>query len=62
MVQAGIDHAEDYFESQKFIGHCNLLRLHAKFVLSLFKRCWRIEKSGVVWEFTPPLPEDDDAY
>lgn len=61
IVQAGVDHDEDYFIRKQFYYHCYLLKMHQKFVLSLIKRAWRIEKSGVVWEYTPPLIEDDDV-
>ena len=61
VVQAGIDHDEEYLSRGIFENHCRLLNIHVKFVLSLIKRAWRIEKSGVVWEFTPPLLEDDDV-
>ena len=58
LVQAGIEHDLPYFAHDNFEKHCYLLKLHKKFVLSLFKRCWRIEQSGVVWEATPTLEED----
>lgn len=61
IVQAGIDHDETYFIGKQFYYHCYLLKLHQNFVLSLFKRAWRIEKSGVLWEFTPPLLEDSNV-
>ncbi len=59
IVQAGIDHDNAYLGNFIFNGHCRLLNVHAKFVMSLIKRAWRIERSGVLWEYTPPLLEDD---
>ncbi len=61
LVGAAIDHDEEYLNGPVFIDHCYWLKLHTNFVLSLFKRAWRIEKSGVVWEYTPPLVEDDNV-
>ncbi len=60
LIKAGTDHYTEYFVSDLFNKHCNCLGLHKKFVLSLFKRAWRIEKSGVVWEYTQPLDENYD--
>ena len=58
ITQAGVDHDDDYFSNDNFEQHCYLLKLHKKFVLSLFKRCWRIQSLDGVWEATLPLEED----
>ncbi len=57
---AAKEHDDMYLNSEVFLTHCYHLKLHYKFVMSLFKRAWRIEKSGVVWEYTQPLIENDD--
>lgn len=59
MVEAGVEHDLPYFAQDNFEQHCYLLKLHKKFVLSLFKRCWRIEQSGGIWEATAPINEED---
>ena len=61
MTMGAREHDDKYFEEQRFIDHCYYLKLHSKFVLSLFKRAWRVEKSGVLWEYTNPMKEDDNA-
>ncbi len=58
---AGRDHDDEYFAGDMFIQHCYHLKLHKVFVMSLFKRAWRVEKSGVLWEYTQPLDESNDV-
>jgi hypothetical protein len=59
LVQAGEDRDYDYILSQGFEDLCYNVKLHKQFVKNTFKRAWRIENSGEVWEPTPELIEED---
>ncbi len=59
IIQAAKERDEEYFDSEEFERHAHLLRLSAAFLRRTVRKGWNIEKSGKIWEITPPVEEDD---
>lgn len=59
VIQAAKEGDSFYFKSDEFTLHSRLLRLSESFLRKTVKKGQNIESSGIIWNITQPLEEDD---